>query len=115
MRKIYPKPSLVTPPFFGNRIFVCRLQIFIVFHSRFTYLDTQDKPLECRVEKMLIVGLPVTRTLEAANKVGARMVVMGSKGRSGLSHILLGSKAEQIVRLSPVPVTIVKAQETQNQ
>ena len=36
-------------------------------------------------------------------------VVMGSAGRTGLSHFLLGSKAEQILRLSPVPVTIVKA------
>ena len=61
------------------------------------------------IEPMLIVGLPVTRILEAAKKVGARMVVMGSKGRTGLSHVLLGSKAEQVVRLSPIPVTIVKA------
>jgi nucleotide-binding universal stress UspA family protein len=42
------------------------------------------------------------------------MIVMGSKGRTGLSHILLGSKAEQIVRLSPIPVTIVKAQTEQD-
>lgn len=62
------------------------------------------------VKTMLIVGLPVTRILEVAKKVGARMVVMGSKGRTGLKHVLLGSKAEQVVRLSPIPVTIVKAQ-----
>ncbi|MFC1664148.1 universal stress protein [Pseudomonadota bacterium] len=62
-------------------------------------------------ETMLLVGLPVTRILEAVDKLQARMVVMGSKGRTGLSHILLGSKAEQIVRLSPIPVTIVKVQE----
>ena len=37
------------------------------------------------------------------------MVVMGSQGRTGLDHLLLGSKAEQVVRLSPVPVLIVKA------
>jgi nucleotide-binding universal stress UspA family protein len=36
------------------------------------------------------------------------MIVMGSVGRTGLSHIMLGSKAEQVVRLSPIPVTIVK-------
>lgn len=65
-------------------------------------------------ETALLVGLPVTRILEAANKAGARMIVMGSKGRTGLSHILLGSKAEQIVRLSPIPVTIVKAQTVQD-
>lgn len=56
----------------------------------------------------LVTGLPVTRILEMAEKHGARMIVMGSKGRTGLSHILIGSKAEQVVHLSPIPVTIVK-------
>ena len=56
----------------------------------------------------LVVGLPVNRILEAAEKTHARMIVMGSPGRTGLAHALLGSKAEQIVRLAPVPVTIVK-------
>lgn len=63
---------------------------------------------------ILLVGLPVTRILEAAAEVQAKMLVMGSKGRTGLSHIMLGSKAEQIVRLSPYPVTIVKAEEEQD-
>jgi universal stress protein A len=38
------------------------------------------------------------------------MIVMGSQGRTGLAHLLLGSKAERVVRLSPIPVTIVKAE-----
>jgi nucleotide-binding universal stress UspA family protein len=57
---------------------------------------------------MLVVGLPVTRILQIIEKLNASMVVMGSQGRTGLEHMLLGSKAEQVVRLSPVPVTIVK-------
>lgn len=59
-------------------------------------------------ETLLIVGIPVTRILEAADKINARMIVMGSQGRTGLSHVLLGSKAEQIVRLAKIPVMIVK-------
>jgi nucleotide-binding universal stress UspA family protein len=66
-----------------------------------------NKPLK-QAEKKLVVGLPVTRILEVAEKEGASMVVMGSQGRTGLDHMLLGSKAEQVVRLSPLPVTIVK-------
>ena len=57
---------------------------------------------------MLVVGLPVNRILESAEKVDARMIVMASQGRTGLAHVLLGSKAEQVVRLAPVPVMIVK-------
>ena len=59
-------------------------------------------------EAKLVVGLPVGRILEVAKTVHAEMIVMGSQGHTGLKHILLGSKAEQVVRLSPVSVTIVK-------
>jgi nucleotide-binding universal stress UspA family protein len=62
-----------------------------------------------RAETLLVLGLPVTKILQVIEKLEASMVVMGSQGRTGLDHMLLGSKAEQVVRLSPVPVTIVKA------
>ncbi len=65
------------------------------------------EPLQ-RAETRLVIGLPVNRILEMINKSGASMVVMGSHGRTGMQHIMLGSKAEQIVRLSPAPVLIVK-------
>ena len=60
------------------------------------------------LETMMVKGLPVNRILEVAKKSESQMIVMGSQGRTGLKHIMLGSKAEQIARLSPVPVTIVK-------
>ncbi|MCK4710666.1 MAG: universal stress protein [Gammaproteobacteria bacterium] len=58
----------------------------------------------------LVTGLPVTRILEVAERVNASMIIMGSQGRTGLKHIMLGSKAEQVVHLSHIPVTIVKAE-----
>ena len=61
-----------------------------------------------RAKREMVVGLPVTRILEVIEKTQPKMVVMGSAGRTGLSHFLLGSKAEQLVRLCPTPVTIVK-------
>ena len=61
------------------------------------------------LEHRLVVGLPVNRILEVADQTGARMIVMGSHGRTGLEHLLLGSKAERVARLSPIPVTIVKS------
>ena len=67
-----------------------------------------DDVSELRTE--LVVGLPANRILEVAARSGTRMIVMGSQGRTGLAHLLLGSKAERVVRLSPIPVTIVKAE-----
>ncbi|MGD8587670.1 MAG: universal stress protein [Chromatiales bacterium] len=63
-----------------------------------------------KADVMLVLGLPVTRILQVVEKLHASQVVMGSQGHTGLQHLLLGSKAEQVVRLAPVPVTIVKAQ-----
>ena len=59
-------------------------------------------------ENLMVIGLPVTRILQVVDKVNPYMVVMGSQGRTGLKHLFIGSKAEQIVQLCPVPVTIVK-------
>lgn len=61
------------------------------------------------LQKVLVKGIPATRILELAKMRGASMIVMGSRGRTGLPHLLLGSKAERVVQLSPIPVTIVKA------
>ncbi|MDH3694421.1 MAG: universal stress protein, partial [Gammaproteobacteria bacterium] len=66
-----------------------------------------------KAERLLVAGLPVTRILEVAKRLEPKMLVMGSAGRTGLSHFLLGSKAEQLLRLCPYPVTIVKLPENQ--
>ncbi len=60
------------------------------------------------VDHRLESGLPITRVLEVADDVDAQMIVMGSRGRNGLSRLLLGSVAERVAHLSPIPVTIVK-------
>ncbi len=58
----------------------------------------------------LVVGLPTNRILEIVEKSGASQIIIGSQGRTGLPHLLLGSKAERVAQLARVPVTIVKAE-----
>ena len=62
-----------------------------------------------KIEPIMVVGLPVTRILEVVRELEPIMVVMGSQGRTGLKHLILGSKAAQVIQLCPIPVTIVKA------
>jgi nucleotide-binding universal stress UspA family protein len=50
----------------------------------------------------------VDEILEAAREINARMIALGTHGRRGLSHVLLGSVAEQVVRRSSVPVLTVR-------
>jgi len=72
-----------------------------------------ELPALKHAETMLVVGLPVNRILESAEKIHASMIIMSSQGRTGLAHVLLGSKAEQIVRLAPLPVMIIKDKKKQ--
>jgi nucleotide-binding universal stress UspA family protein len=45
----------------------------------------------------------------AAERTGADLIVMGTRGLTGFKHVLLGSTAERIVRTAPCPVMTVKA------
>lgn len=60
-----------------------------------------------RVRSWVMVGPPAGCILEAAHKADA--VVMGTLGRSGLPHLLIGSVAERVIRHAEVPVLTVRA------
>jgi len=62
-----------------------------------------------RIETMLRTGLPAGRITEAAEEIGAGLVVVGSRGRTGLPHIMLGSVAQRVAQTAAAPVTVVKA------
>ncbi len=64
---------------------------------------------------MLVIGLPVNRILEVAEKINARMIVMGSQGRTGIPRLMLGAKTEQVLRLSPISVLVVKSAKDEQQ
>lgn len=52
---------------------------------------------------------PARGIVQEASRLGAHHVVVGTHGRKGLSHLLLGSVAEKVAREASVPVTIVRA------
>jgi nucleotide-binding universal stress UspA family protein len=60
------------------------------------------------VERRTEVGQPARTIVEQIEQDGFDHIVMGSHGRRGISRLLLGSVAEQVVRHSPVPVTVVQ-------
>jgi nucleotide-binding universal stress UspA family protein len=47
-----------------------------------------------------------------ADEVGANLIVMGSHGRTGISHAFLGSVAERTLRTASCPVLVVKPDES---
>ena len=55
-----------------------------------------------------IVGTPAPAIIDYAGATGTSLIVMGTHGRTGLPHLLMGSVAEQVVRTAPCPVLTVR-------
>jgi universal stress protein A len=65
-------------------------------------------PKGTTVNTHLTEGVPHAEVNRLAKEVGADLVVMGTHGRTGIGHLLLGSVAERVVRTSPIPVLTVR-------
>jgi len=61
-----------------------------------------------RHEILTRLGDAAKSILEAAEEVGAELIVMATHGRTGIAHFFLGSVAEQVVREAPCPVLTIR-------
>jgi nucleotide-binding universal stress UspA family protein len=59
-------------------------------------------------EVAVVHGVPFHEIIETAKMQQVDLIVMGTHGRTGLQHVLLGSVAEKVVRLAPCPVLVVR-------
>ncbi|HDO1327665.1 TPA: universal stress protein [Aeromonas veronii] len=82
---------------------------------------THEMERQARTQlKELVATLPIPATFDirfgrAADEIviqakedEVELIVMGSHGRSGISHLLVGSVAESVVRHAPCPVLVVR-------
>ena len=53
-------------------------------------------------------GSPVEAIVDYASEKKIELIVIATHGRTGLSHVLLGSVAERIVREAPCPVLTIR-------
>jgi nucleotide-binding universal stress UspA family protein len=77
-------------------------------------LNRYAEPLRARglaVELIVREGYPATVIEEEAIEQRADLIVIGTRGLSGLKHLLLGSIAERVVQKSPCPVLTVKTRD----
>lgn len=59
---------------------------------------------------MLRSGSAAAEIIAAARETGSDLVVIGTHGRTGVKHLLMGSVAERVVRASLVPVLTVRGE-----
>jgi nucleotide-binding universal stress UspA family protein len=60
------------------------------------------------VETLVVNGGPAHEICQTAESQAADLIVMGTRGRTGLKHFLLGSVTEKVVRHAPCPVLVVR-------
>lgn len=72
--------------------------------SRFTSQLDEGSGIEAEVRE----GKAFVEIIKMAREESIDLIVMGSHGRTGLPHILIGSVAERVIRKAPCPVLIVK-------
>ena len=61
------------------------------------------------VEGRAMLGDASSSILAEAERLDCDLIVMGTRGLTGLKHVILGSTAERVVRKAPCPVLTVKA------
>jgi nucleotide-binding universal stress UspA family protein len=71
-------------------------------------LLTDDERTALNVKATALIGDPLRTIVEHAARQNSDLIVMGTHGRTGLTHMFLGSVAERVVREAPCPVLTVR-------
>lgn len=72
------------------------------------YLPGEAWQKQLTVHRGVEIGVPLTEILNYSKSQNIDLIVMGTHGRTGLSHVFLGSVAEKVVRKASCPVLTVR-------
>jgi nucleotide-binding universal stress UspA family protein len=59
-------------------------------------------------DSVIVEGAPFQMIIDTAKEKAVDLIVMGTHGRTGLTHVLMGSVAERVVRMAPCPVLVTR-------
>jgi universal stress protein A len=68
----------------------------------------EDSGTPIEIVRQVVVGVPHQKILETAAAEQVDWIVMATHGRTGLSHMVMGSVAERVVRTAPCPVLTLR-------
>jgi len=72
-------------------------------------LEARARKAKVGATSILLEGAPFVEIVRAARTEKADLIVMGTHGRTGLRHALMGSTAEKVVRKAPCAVLVVRS------
>jgi nucleotide-binding universal stress UspA family protein len=76
--------------------------------ERLSTLLSPEEIERLRPEYALRLGTPADEIIRYADARDIDLIIMGTHGRSGVAHLLMGSVAEQVVRTAPCAVLLVR-------
>lgn len=79
-----------------------------ILYERLEMIATKIREQGIDVESVVGLGIPFVEIVKTARKTEADLIVIATHGRTGLSHAVLGSTAERVVRKAPCPVLSVR-------
>lgn len=79
-----------------------RANLELALQKRYSSHEYEGVNIEVRI------GDPGSEIVKVANERKAGLIVMPSHGRTGLTHLLLGSVAERVVRTAACPVLVLR-------
>lgn len=72
-----------------------------------TLEEIKEKHPDLNIKVVVFLGDPKQDIIEYAIESKATIIVMGTHGRTGVQHLIMGSTAEYIIRHSPIPVLVI--------
>ncbi|BBO19128.1 universal stress protein family, Usp [Candidatus Brocadia pituitae] len=69
---------------------------------------TEDTRGKIAVEALIIQGVPFAEIIKVSKEYKIDLIVIGTHGRTGISHAIMGSVAEKVVRKAPCPVLTIR-------
>lgn len=99
-------PSGLDPESPVNRLYLAEL----MKQATHELIEVKERAVKQGIstETKIVTGIPSEEVLAAATREHTELIVVGTRGRTGLPHLLLGSTAERIIRSAPCPVLAVR-------
>lgn len=76
--------------------------------EQYQMVVSRDIQAALKMEQMIRIGVPFLEIIRVAKEKEVDLIVIGTHGRTGLAHVLIGSVAEKVVHHAHCPVLAIK-------
>lgn len=106
-------PSGLNPDYPVNRMYLTELMKTAT--GQLADLKARAAARGISIHTRTATGIPSEELLAAAKAEDSDLIVVGTKGKTGLEHVLVGSTAERVIRTAPCPVLAVRTERSEGE